>query len=473
MRIRRASGSKDSADKATAAISLCWPAGAASFRRATQSVGAGGKKIRQIGCRNCTGPGTVAKQAVDGLAQRYQARLFVSSVGDRQCLAVQLCCAEAAGRSGKSRKLDRIVKSVERPLRISAQDHRIGDIQRQRAAGKTMFGPIHGHASQSNRQTEFDKLDGIQQSWLEEGVMLYFLQQLLNGLHAGSLYALLAFGYVITNGVLHRTNLAYGPIFAFCGHAMIMATLFAYDGLRIILPLSLLLGAILAFGYAAMASSVLSRFVLQPLAGRSPNTVVAATLGVAIVLAELSRIAADTKDIWLPPILSIPVDLAPPGAFRVTLTLNQLLGAATVFCAIGFGTVALRISSFGRRWRAVSDDPLAAAMCGVDVTRTFRQSVLAGAIAAALTGILAALYYGNISFGTGMIYGLKILFVTAAGSYSSPLRAAIGAACYGIGEALWTGYFPGEWRDGWMLAFLVVILVLREPEADNKAPAAA
>jgi branched-chain amino acid transport system permease protein len=66
---------------------------------------------------------------------------------------------------------------------------------------------------------------------------------------------------------------------------------------------------------------------------------------------------------------------------------------------------------------------------------------MAGSMAAALTGTLAALYYGNISFGTGMIYGLKILFVTAAGSYSSPLRAALGAACYGVGEALWTGYF--------------------------------
>lgn len=293
--------------------------------------------------------------------------------------------------------------------------------------------------------------------------MLYFLQKLLNGMHAGSLYALLAFGYVITNAVLHRTNLAYGPIFAFCGHSMILATLFAYDGLWIILPLSILFGATLALGYAAMTSSVLSRFVLEPLAGRSANTVVAATLGVAIVLAELSRIAADTKDVWLPPILSVPVDFAPPGAFRVTLTVNQLIGCGVVLCAIALATVALRFSGFGRRWRAVSDDPLAAAMCGVDVTRTFRQSVLAGSMAAALTGILAALYYGNISFGTGMIYGLKILFVTAAGSYSSPPRGAIGALCYGIGEALWTGYFPGEWRDGWMLAFLVALLILRAP----------
>ena len=46
--------------------------------------------------------------------------------------------------------------------------------------------------------------------------MLYFFQQVLNGLHSGALYALLAFGYVLTNGVLHRTNLAYGALFAFC-----------------------------------------------------------------------------------------------------------------------------------------------------------------------------------------------------------------------------------------------------------------
>ena len=52
--------------------------------------------------------------------------------------------------------------------------------------------------------------------------MLYFLQQLLNGLHSGALYALLAFGYVLTNGVLRRTNLAYGPVFAFAGQVLIL-----------------------------------------------------------------------------------------------------------------------------------------------------------------------------------------------------------------------------------------------------------
>lgn len=296
--------------------------------------------------------------------------------------------------------------------------------------------------------------------------MLYLLQQLLNGAHAGALYALLAFGYVITNGVLHRTNLAYGPIFAFCGHAMILVAVFAYNALWLTWPAAILLGSAAAFGYGALTSSVLSRHVLRPLAGQSPNTIVAATLGVAIVLMELSRIAAGTLDVWLPPILNRPIAFAANETFQVTLTINQVVDCGVVAATVVLATLWLGRSSFGRRWRAVSDDPLAAAMCGVDVGRTFHQSVLAGAMAAVLTGVLAALYYGNISFGTGMIYGLKILFVTAAGSYSSPARAARGAAAYGIGEALWTGYFNAEWRDGWMLAFLVALLVLRAPAKD-------
>ncbi len=117
-------------------------------------------------------------------------------------------------------------------------------------------------------------------------------------------------------------------------------------------------------------------------------------------------------------------------------------------------------SRFGRSWRAVSDDPAAAAICGVDVRRVFYAAVLGGALLAALAGSMAALYYGNISFGSGMVYGLKVLFVTAVGGYRDPPRAAVGAACFGIAESLWSGYFPMEWRDAWMFAFLVALLVL-------------
>ena len=74
---------------------------------------------------------------------------------------------------------------------------------------------------------------------------------------------------------------------------------------------------------------------------------------------------------------------------------------------------------------------------------------------------MAAFYYGNMSFGTGLVFGLKILFITAVGGYNTPTRAAAGAAMFGMAEALWSGYFPLEWRDVAMFALLVALLVLR------------
>jgi branched-chain amino acid transport system permease protein len=111
----------------------------------------------------------------------------------------------------------------------------------------------------------------------------------------------------------------------------------------------------------------------------------------------------------------------------------------------------------------VCDDPLAAAMCGVDPRRTFRVATVASGMLAALAGVLAAIHFGNISFDTGLVFGLKVLFVAALGLGGSPLAASLGAMAVGFGEALWTGYFPGEWRDAAVLGALTLLLVLRSP----------
>ena len=267
--------------------------------------------------------------------------------------------------------------------------------------------------------------------------MLYFIQQILNGLHSGALYALLAFGYALTNGILHRTNLAYGALFAFCGQTMILVAVFGYQVLWLTLPATILFGTVVTFIYAALASRLLARSLF-----------------------ELSRIAANTHDLWLQPMLAQPVVFAEADGFKATLTVIQLLNCALIVLVLLIGTFALAYSRFGRQWRAVSDDPRAAAMCGTNVRRVFRLSVLGGSLCAALAGVLAALYYGNLGFSAGMIYGLKVLFVTAVGGYLSPPRAALGAAAFGLAESLWTGYFPIEWRDAWMFLFLVAVLVL-------------
>ena len=291
--------------------------------------------------------------------------------------------------------------------------------------------------------------------------MLYFAQQVMNGLHSAALYALLAFGYALINGMLHRTNLAHGAVFAFGGQTMILAAVYGWNVLWLTLPATIGFGMGIALASAALVGLILSRNVFEPLASRAPNTVVAATLGVSLVLMELGRLAAEARDLWLPPLLSTPVVFASDAAFRVTLTELQLLNCAVAAAILTAGGLALARSSWGRRWRAVADDPGAAQMLGVDVARVFRATVVLGCVSAGIAGILAGLHFGNISFGTGMVFGLKVLFVAAIGGYSAPVPAALGAAAFGIGESLWSGYFALEWRDAWMFVFLVALLVLR------------
>ncbi len=300
--------------------------------------------------------------------------------------------------------------------------------------------------------------------------MLYFLQQVLNGLHSGALYALLAFGYALTNGVVGRTNLAHGSVFAFAGQTLILFAVFGWQVLWLTLPATLALGVVAAFAYAVLTATVLSRSVFQPLEVRSPNAVVVATLGVSLVLMELGRMAAETRDLWLPPLLAGPVVFAQTSGFRATLTAIQLINCGVALLVLLAASLFLARSRFGRSWRAVCDDRLAAALCGTDVALVFHRAVLGGALMAALAGVLAALHFGNISFDTGLFFGLKVLFLTAVGGYREPARAAVGAAGFGIAESLWSGYFPIEWRDAWMFLFLVALLVLR-PKADGQAKA--
>lgn len=299
--------------------------------------------------------------------------------------------------------------------------------------------------------------------------MLYFFQQVLNGVHSGALYALLAFGYALINGMLHRANIAHGAVFAISGQIAILGAVFGWQILWMTLPAALLFGATAAFIYAALISHLLARNVLAPLARQSPNTIVAATLGVAIALTELGRIASDTKDFWLPPILSTPIVFANSIDFRATLTLLQIINCAIAILTLLLASMTLARSDFGRQWRAISDDPGMAAMIGIDVPRIFSRAIVSGGLLAALAGILAALHYGNIGFGTGLFFGLKVLFITAIGGFHSPSRAAMGAACFAIVESLWAGYFPLEWRDAAMFLALVAILVLRPRDEPGTA----
>ncbi|PSH61008.1 branched-chain amino acid ABC transporter permease [Phyllobacterium brassicacearum] len=290
--------------------------------------------------------------------------------------------------------------------------------------------------------------------------MAYFLQLLLNGIHNAALYALLAYGYVLIHGLTHRTDLSLGAIFAFSGQTFILVTAFAWSVLWMTLPAALSFGLLMAVVYVGVGGYAIAKLIYAPLEAGNRNTVLVATLGLSIFLMELSRIAANTRDYWLPPMLAAPVQVL-GGGVDISLTQLQVVNIAVALAVIASGEAIMLRTSAGRIWRAVSDEPAATAMCGIDPARVRTQAILAGYGVCALAGLLAALYYGNVSFNTGMIFGLKILFITAAGGFSRPLHAAVGAAIVGMVESLWGGYFSVLWRDAAVFSMLVFVLATR------------
>jgi branched-chain amino acid transport system permease protein len=294
-------------------------------------------------------------------------------------------------------------------------------------------------------------------NWVDRLNTDYLLQIAANGLHSGMMYAVLAYGYTLAFIVTKRVNLAHGAVFALSGQVLVMGTQLGYDGLILTLPAALTLGVTISAFISSIALLALSAGVMSRFVSSNPNMMITATLGVAIVLMEAVRIGADGQDMWLPPLLSDTVHL-----FGPTITVMQLVNIIIMTLAIVMGQIVLERTSAGRYLRAVADDPLAASLGGVNVNTVIQQAIFWGGGFAAVSGILAVLYFGNMSFGAGLVFGLKVLFITSAGGFSKPIHAACGAFLYGEAESFWDGYFPIAWREAIFYAFLALILCLRQ-----------
>ena len=292
--------------------------------------------------------------------------------------------------------------------------------------------------------------------------MHYFIQILLNGTHTGALYALLAFGYMLTYQVTRRANIAHGAIFAFSGQNLILFTAFGWNTLWLIFPLALAFGLAMAAFLSMIAAMMLAKIVFPPLIDKSPNAMIAATLGVAICLMELARLGAGTRDYWLPQFFASPIMLG--GRMGGTLTQIQVLNLLVIASILALSEFVLRRTKAGRHLRAVSDEPFAAELLGIDKTAVTSIAIVAGSSFAIIGGFLAAMYFGNIGFGSGLVFGLKVLFIASAGGFSNPLKAAGGAFLFGLAEALWDGYFPIVYRDAVVYAGLALLLILRSEE---------
>jgi branched-chain amino acid transport system permease protein len=293
--------------------------------------------------------------------------------------------------------------------------------------------------------------------------MDYLVQILANGLHNGFLYALLAYGYVLLNLVVKRPNLAHGAFFAFSGQVLVLGTTLAYTNLIFTFASSIAFGLAVSFVLSAIMLSVFA-FVLVPrFSSESPNMMIVVTLALSIILMEAVRIGASGRDFWLPPLSDIQLKLG----LGASVSLVQAVNMAIILALLLLTDLVLNGTGAGRAVRAVAQDRKAAALCGINPDRVVVLTATVSGVLSCIGGILALLYFGNMSFGAGLTYGLKVLFIAAAGGFSTPRNAALSAFFYGEAEALWDGYLPIIWREAFFFSALALMLVIKGNRRDE------
>jgi branched-chain amino acid transport system permease protein len=278
------------------------------------------------------------------------------------------------------------------------------------------------------------------------------MQQLLNGLFIGSIYALFAIGFTLVFGILDRLNLAHPSVFAVA--AFVGIELVAEGGLSVwvALPIVLVIGAVLGF--------VIERVAFRPLKNR-PDAHFAglissiALAGVFIALLQW-RYGPDTRRFPAGSFPDQPIEL-----LGVTVTMLQVaILLISIVLMVGLTWLVAR-SRLGRAMRAVAENPTAAKVLGVNVDRVTSVTFAISSALGAVAGVLFALNVNSAQLGMGSAIELKGLAVIIVGGMGSLPGALVGGLLLGLAEVFAVQYIGSSWRDLIAFGLLFVILLLR------------
>ncbi|HEU0060827.1 MAG TPA: branched-chain amino acid ABC transporter permease [Hyphomicrobiaceae bacterium] len=285
------------------------------------------------------------------------------------------------------------------------------------------------------------------------------LQHAIFALPPIAIYALLAAAYSLIYGLVGRINLAFGELAAVAGYAALLG--FAICGALPGQVPALLLAVVLALSAATMHGLVVGRLLFAPLSRAAGQQVLIGSIALAIVLQEYLRLSQGAKLIWVHPIFNTPYAVARSGDFVVTFT-PVALAAACLCLLAALGLVGLiKMSRFGRAWRACADDPAAAALFGIDHRLLLLKTFALASVLAGLAGYVVTVYYGAFGYAGGIVLGLKSLLAAVAGGIGRVGGAFLGGVLIGALEQAWSAIFPIEFRDLAIFVLLIVLLVLR------------
>jgi branched-chain amino acid transport system permease protein len=292
--------------------------------------------------------------------------------------------------------------------------------------------------------------------------MAFFLQELVNGISTGALYALVALGFSMVYGVLKLLNFAHGDLYmigAFTGYFVIQW----FGGpaaLAIPVPLLLVIMFVLAAGLVGGLGVAIERFAYRPLRNAPRIAPLITAIGISFFLENsvLLLFGGQTRVYNTPNFISLASGI---NIGRVTIDTVQIMVIVVgALLMIGLQLLVNR-TKLGKQMRAVSADQEAAEMLGINVNFTIAATFFIGSALAGVAGVMAGLMFNQVTNLIGFIAGLKAFTAAVVGGIGSIPGAMLGGLLIGVAESFITGYISSAYTNLFVFALLIVVMLAR------------
>ncbi len=285
------------------------------------------------------------------------------------------------------------------------------------------------------------------------------LQQLINGITLGAMYALIALGYTMVYGILGLINFAHGEIYMMGAYLGII-----FFGLLTDLGIAqnnLLLSIAISFMGAAFYCGAygvtLERVAYRPLRHAPRLSPLISAIGMSIFLQNYVMLAQGSTDKVFPASISA----SGKNIFGATITYIQMVILFISVILMFSLHLFVKKTKIGKAMRAVAQDKKMASLLGIDIDRLITLTFIIGSILAAAAGIMAAIYYGVVNFTIGYVAGIKAFTAAVLGGIGNIPGAMLGGFMLGFLETLCSAYISSAYKDLFTFLILILALILR------------
>ncbi|MEG0751540.1 MAG: branched-chain amino acid ABC transporter permease [Oscillospiraceae bacterium] len=274
------------------------------------------------------------------------------------------------------------------------------------------------------------------------------IYHLLNGIHVGSIYALVALGYSMVYGIVKLINFAHGDI--------IMVGAYIAWYVISVLSLPVWLGIIAAILFCVVLGMTIEKIAYKPLRGSARISLLITAIGVSLLLENLAQLIFSSTPKTFPNFL--------PGGIAFG---DRQIGMTTIVTIVVSVLLMIGLSflvnntKIGKAMRAVSEDSDAAKLMGINVDNTISFTFAIGSALAAVAAMLYCCSYPQVSATMGSALGLKAFVAAVLGGIGSIPGAVIGGFAIGIAESLTKGFISSSLADAIVFGILIVTLLIK------------